>query len=97
MDIRIAQPISSSKSQYSRQGNSELRRACQDFESVFTMYLLKSMRRTVQKVNTTEYGRLSNDVYMSMMDAEIAKAVSSGQGIGLAEMLYRQLSQTKKA
>lgn len=68
----------------------KLRQTCQDFESVFIAYLLKSMRKTVPK---TEFinGGLSQDIYISMMDEEVARAVARGPGIGLAEILYRQL------
>ncbi len=71
-----------------------LRKACQEFEAVFTTYLLKSMRKTVPR---TEFmnGGLSEDIYLSMMDEEIASAVSKGRGIGLAAAIYQQLSESK--
>ncbi len=71
-----------------------LYRACQDFESVFVAYLLKSMRKTVPK---SEFmgGGSREDMYLSMMDDEIARAVAKGPGIGLAASIYRQLSQSK--
>jgi len=81
------------------QDQESLRRICQEFESVFTAYLLKSMRRTIPKNEWATGGSNSNgfskDVYLSMMDENIASAVSKSNGIGLAAVLYRQLSQGK--
>jgi len=76
------------------QGTDPLHRACQDFESVFVAYLLKSMRKTVPRTELMN-GGLSEDTYLSMMDDEIARAVAKGPGIGLAAAIYRQLSQAK--
>lgn len=84
-----------------------LRRACQEFEALFTAYLLKSMRRTVsleaslgspsarKSGHTHGWGdSFSRDVYSSMMDEEVAAYVARGPGIGLAEALYRQLNNS---
>ena len=96
MNIHADQTVLNPK----RQSNGErsgcrLRQACRDFESVFIAYLLKSMRQTVPKVSITKQSRLDNDIYMSMMDAELAQAVARRSGIGLAEILYNQLSRSK--
>ena len=77
------------------EGTESLYRACQDFESVFVAYLFKSMRKTVPKSEFTGGGS-RGDMYLSMMDDEIARAVAKGPGIGLAASIYRQLSQSKK-
>jgi peptidoglycan hydrolase FlgJ len=71
----------------------KMREACQEFESVFVTYLLQSMRKTVQ--NNAEGDGFSREVYTSMMDEEIAKVISKGPGIGLADSLYRQFSSKK--
>lgn len=69
-----------------------LRRACQDFESIFISYMLKSMRKTVPKTDFIQ-DKTTYDIYISMMDDEIASAVAKGQGIGLADTIYRQLKE----
>ena len=71
-----------------------LRRACQEFEAVFTTYLLKSMRKTIPRTESMD-GGLREDIYTAMMDEEVARAVAKGPGIGLAAAIYRQLSQSK--
>ncbi len=87
--------IERSSSGVKPQGVDPLRQACEDFESVFVAYLLKSMRKTVPKSELMN-GGLSEDTYMSMMDDEIASAVAKGPGIGLAAAIYRQLNEAKK-
>ena len=71
-----------------------MRQACQEFESVFISYMMTSMRKTVQRSEFMN-GGFQEDVYLSMMDEEIARAVARGPGIGLADALYRQISQGK--
>jgi len=81
------------------QDSESLRRICQDFESVFITYLMQSMRKTIPKSDWTNGENssigFSEDVYLSMMDENIARAVSKANGIGLAAVLYQQLSQSK--
>ncbi|MBD3182243.1 flagellar biosynthesis protein FlgJ [Candidatus Poribacteria bacterium] len=93
MDISIGKTtLNINKDGYnSKQKNDALYNACQKFEAVFTSYLLKSMRKTVPDTGTKS--GIQKDIYTSMMDDEIAKSVSMGPGIGLADVLYRQLSQ----
>ena len=86
--------VARSSSELEGSDSESLRRACQEFESVFLTYLLKTMRSTVPK---TEHSLSdpSGDMYLSMMDEELARAASRGPGIGLATAMYRQLSQDK--
>jgi murein DD-endopeptidase MepM/ murein hydrolase activator NlpD len=68
-----------------------LRKACQDFESIFTYQLLKSMRRTVDKCALFS-GGMGEDIYESMLDQEISKSVSDMGYNSLAHLLYQQFS-----
>jgi flagellar protein FlgJ len=68
-----------------------LESACRDFESVFVQYMMKEMRRTVPESGLTGGGH-AEKMYTSMLDSEVAKAVSMQRGIGLASVLYDQLS-----
>lgn len=83
-----------SSSEVKAEGTDPLYQACQDFESVFVSYLLKSMRKTVPKTDLMN-GGTQGDMYLSMMDDEIARAVTKGPGIGLAAAIYRQLNEAK--
>ncbi len=68
-----------------------LKEACQQFEAVFLAKLLDKMRDTVPEDPLLGDSR-AHDVYYSMLDWELAQQMARTQGVGLAEMLYRQLS-----
>ena len=80
----------------SRQRQAELqkiKKACQDFESIFTYYLLKTMRQTVPK--NSGFGSLSGkDTYNMIMDQKVAEDLSRrGNGLGLQKVLFEQLTK----
>ena len=60
------------------------------FQSLFVEMMLKSMRETVNKDKLTGGGQ-GEEVYGSLLDREYASAVSRRGGLGLAEMIERQL------
>lgn len=67
-----------------------LQAAARQFEAVFTQMVLKSMRNA-----TPQDGLFDNEqskLYMSMMDQQLAQQMSS-RGIGLAEVMVRQLAR----
>ncbi len=68
-----------------------LQKACTEFESVFIAFLLKEMRATVDKSGLIDGGQ-SEELYQSMMDAELSRKMSAAGGLGLAKMLYEQLA-----
>ena len=59
------------------------------FEAIFIHQMLKAMRKTV--IRSELLGSFAGEQYESMMDEEFAKEVSKHQGIGLSEVIYRQL------
>lgn len=70
----------------------ELRKACRDFEAVFTYQLMKSMRSTVEKCDLFHGGQ-SEEIYESLLDQEYAKLMSGAGNKGLADILYQQLQR----
>ncbi|MDD4570083.1 MAG: rod-binding protein [Tepidanaerobacteraceae bacterium] len=70
----------------------ELKSACQQFESIFLNYMLKSMRDTIPDGGLFEKG-VTFDIVQSMHDQALAEEISSSGGIGLAQQLYEQLSK----
>jgi flagellar protein FlgJ len=68
-----------------------LREAARQFESLFTKMMLDSMRSA--SFGDPMFGSDQADMYQDMMDDQLAVQLSSGRGIGLADMLIRQLSQ----
>jgi Rod binding domain-containing protein len=73
--------------------DAKLKKACQDFESIFLFHLLKSMRSSVPKDGLLEKG-LGNDIFTSMMDEELAKRIAHTQGVGISDVLYQRLSKS---
>jgi Rod binding domain-containing protein len=67
-----------------------LREACSEFEALFINLLLKELRATVGKSGLMDGGQ-AEEIYTGMMDTEMARNLAAKGGIGLADILYRQL------
>ena len=75
-----------------RDGDSEaLSGAAKQFESVFVQMMLKAMRDTVPEGGLFESEQ--GDFYEGMFDQQISLNIANGKGIGLAEIIERQLSK----
>jgi peptidoglycan hydrolase FlgJ len=68
-----------------------LRAAARQFESLFTQMMLKSMRDATPKDSL--FGSDQQDFYQDMFDSQMANQLSKGKGLGLADMLVKQLMQ----
>jgi murein DD-endopeptidase MepM/ murein hydrolase activator NlpD len=68
----------------------KLRKACEDFESVFTYQLLRSMRKTIDKCDLF-HGGSGEEIYESLLDQELAKSMAGRGAKSLAEILYQEL------
>ncbi len=66
-----------------------LREVARQFESIFTKMMLKSMREA--SFGDSLLGSDQVDMYQGMMDDQLAVELSAGKGLGLADMLVRQL------
>ena len=70
-----------------------LQAAVQDFESIFTQMLMKSMRETVHKGKLFNGGR-GEEIFTGMLDQKTAVGASKkGQGLGLAKMLVERYAR----
>jgi len=67
-----------------------LKDACQQFEALFLQQLLKEARSGAAALSG-EKRSFDREVYEGWQDEQFASAMSGSGGIGLAEMLYRQL------
>lgn len=70
----------------------KLREACQGFETIFIQKMWDQMRKNVPKEGYLHSKQEA--MYQSMYDHEFSKKMAEAGGIGLADMLYEQLSQT---
>ncbi|MFQ5672644.1 MAG: rod-binding protein [Nitrospinales bacterium] len=69
----------------------ELMSVARDFESILLYKMVESMRSTVPKSGL--FDSFSMETFQSMMDQEIANEMAKKKGVGLADMVYRQLSR----
>jgi len=69
-----------------------LREAAKQFESLFTRMLLKTMRAA--SMGDSLFDSEQTKFYQDMFDDQMAVHLSRGKGLGLADMLVRQLQQS---
>ena len=71
--------------------DAKLKQACADFEAILLDAMFQSMRKTLSGDDL--FGKsLGRDLYESMYYTQISKELSNGNGMGLGDVLYRQLS-----
>lgn len=73
--------------------DAKLKAACQGMEAVFLNMMLTRMRDTVPKDGLLGNSK-EEQMLTSMLDTELTKNMAQAGGMGLADMLYRQLSKT---
>ena len=72
--------------------DTKLKKTCQDMEAMFLNMMLADMRKTVQNSKLVDDSK--EDIMTSMLDGEMTKNMAKAGGMGLADMLYRQLRMT---
>jgi flagellar protein FlgJ len=70
-----------------------LREAARQFESIFTQMMLKSMRDA--SLGESLLDNEQSKFYLEMFDNQLATQLSKGRGLGLAEMMVKQLMATQ--
>lgn len=67
-----------------------LEKACQQFEGLFIHQLMKGMRKTVVEGELLHGGN-AEKIFMDLKDQAVSDDLAEAGGLGLAQMLYRQL------
>lgn len=68
----------------------ELKKACEGFEAMFLNMMYRQMRATVPE--NSLFGESQGEkIFKDMRDDELMKQVAAGGGIGIADMMYKQL------
>lgn len=74
----------------------KLKEACKEFESYFINYIFKQMQNSVYSINNGE-GLIKRsqgeEIFTEMLNEQYSEKATEQGGIGLANMMYRQLSQ----
>lgn len=71
----------------------KLKEQCKDFESIFIKMMLDSMDKTLDHKNNPFHGGQGEEIFKGMLNQERAKSIAQTQSIGIAEMMYKQLSK----
>lgn len=76
--------------------HAELKKSAQQLEGVFLQQLLEAMDKTVDREDSMFGGGEGEQMFREMMYQNVAEGISTapgGSGFGLAEAMYRQLSE----
>jgi len=70
----------------------QLKAACKEFEGIMLSMMFKQMKSTIPKSDLipSDAGR---DIFESMLDETLMEEASKGRGVGLADVLFKQLSR----
>ncbi|MDF3982112.1 flagellar assembly peptidoglycan hydrolase FlgJ [Luteibacter sp. PPL554] len=85
------------KSAAQKNANAALPAVAKQFESIFTQMMLKSMRDASASMGDDIMGSQAGDTYRQMFDQQLSVTLSQGRGIGIADMLIRQLGGASSA
>jgi peptidoglycan hydrolase FlgJ len=92
------QGLAALKNDAKGQAPTALKEAARQFESLFTQMLLKSMREANKGFGEDSlFGSDQGEMYQDMFDDQMAMQLSKGKGLGLADMLIKQLAGTAAA
>ncbi|MGE4282595.1 MAG: rod-binding protein [Clostridia bacterium] len=80
---------------FNAQDEEKLRVACKGFETVFMNIMYKQMKATVPEGDIVP-DSFAKQTFENMLDEELITETSQGQGMGLGEMLFKQLSHQMK-
>ena len=76
----------------SRLDEQKLKKACGDFESIFIAKMLKTMRGSSPPSGFFGKGS-GQEMFQSLFDEEIGKNLAKGRGIGLGNMMFRNMTR----
>ena len=91
MELGPTQPVKSGGDPRPQGEDKKLRKISQEFEAIFLSFLMKSMRRSVPEGGLLPQGA-GHDLYRQIFDEEIARSLAKSKGIGLADVIYRELN-----
>lgn len=71
----------------------ELMSACKEFEAYFVEQMYKAMEKTVIKSDEDASSNQYTEYFGDMLTQEYSKAVTDGEGMGIAQQLYEQMQR----
>lgn len=85
-------PVNGAMRPLQNESQAELRKAVAEFEALFINQMLKTMRETVKKGDLFHGGN-GEEIYTTLLDAELSKAMAQAGGIGLGDILLRDFTK----
>lgn len=83
------QGLASLRGEAARSPDKAVRATAEQFEAYFVQQMMKSMRESVEKSDLVDNGHM--DMYQDLMDKEVSMKMVQRGGVGLADMLERQM------
>lgn len=71
--------------------NPQLKKACSDFEGLVLKQMLTLMRESVPKSGLFDNSD-AHGMYQSLQDQQLASKMAESGGIGVADVMYKQLT-----
>ena len=81
------------KGEAARDPSKAVRKTAEQFEAYFIQQMMKTMRESIEKSDLVETGNA--DMYQDLMDKEVSLSMAKRGGMGLADMLERQMNLTQ--
>lgn len=72
------------------------KKVCREFEALFWQEIFKMMRKTIWGKGWGNYSGAGNEIYQTLMEQEISKTLAQKKGIGIGDLLYKQISKQQK-
>lgn len=69
----------------------KLKDACIQFEQLFLQIMYKQMKAAIPRSELTNKG-MAHEIYEEMLDESLMKKASKSGSLGIADVMYRQLS-----
>ena len=82
------------KGEAARDPSKAIRQTSEQFEAYFLQQMMKTMRESIEKSDLVEGGNM--DMYQDLMDKEISLKMVKRGGMGLADMMERQMVRAQE-
>ena len=88
------QGLASLRGDAARSPDKAARATAEQFEAYFIQQMMKAMRESVEKSDLVDSGHM--DMYQDLMDKEVSMQMVRRGGMGLADMLEKQMLQQQQ-
>ncbi|WP_353238147.1 rod-binding protein [Limnohabitans sp.] len=81
------------KGDAARDPSKAIRKTAEQFEAYFIQQMMKTMRESIEKSDLVDGGNM--EMYQDLMDKEVSLSMAKRGGMGMADMLERQMHQAQ--